>query len=289
MTIRILTITSWYPPHHYGGYELSCYDVNTRFAARGHDVRVLCGDERMPTASPADPEHERHVFRELRAHWKEGSDWRPSLRDTIAIERHNRRVLERHLDEFRPDVVAMWHMVAISAALLRYCADRGIPVVDVVCDDWPVYMEKFDPWTSRFAGSVVRNWTGRAVDAVTRMPTTAGNFTDTGVFCFVSEATRRRALDDRPWSFPISTVVFSGIERAHFPTAADAARVPWRWQLLYVGRLDATKGVETLLRAFAELPEAATLACYGRGADQERARLRAVAEALGIAHRVTFG
>ena len=133
-------------------------------------------------------------------------------------------MLAHHLDEFRPDVVAMWHMVAISASLLRQCSDRAIPVVDVVCDDWPVYVEKFDPWTSRFAGNAVRNWTGRLVEAVTRMPTTAGNFTDTGVFCFVSEATRRRALDDRPWSFPISTVVFSGIERAHFPAARDAAR-----------------------------------------------------------------
>ena len=86
------------------------------------------------------------------------------------------------------------------------------------------------------------------------MPTTAGNFTDTGVFCFVSEATRRRALDDRPWSFPISTVVFSGIERAHFPAARDAARTPWKWRLLYVGRLDTTKGVDTLLHGVRRTP-----------------------------------
>jgi pyruvate ferredoxin oxidoreductase alpha subunit len=30
-----------YPPHHYGGYELSCLDVVERLRQRGHDVTVL--------------------------------------------------------------------------------------------------------------------------------------------------------------------------------------------------------------------------------------------------------
>jgi hypothetical protein len=45
---RVLTVTNWYPPHHYGGYELSCFDVMTRLAERGHEVRILCSDERVP-------------------------------------------------------------------------------------------------------------------------------------------------------------------------------------------------------------------------------------------------
>ena len=28
--MRVLTITNWYPPHHFGGYELSCLDVMLR-------------------------------------------------------------------------------------------------------------------------------------------------------------------------------------------------------------------------------------------------------------------
>jgi glycosyltransferase involved in cell wall biosynthesis len=287
--VRILTLTSWYPPHHYGGYELSCYDVMTRLVARGHSVRVLCGDELLPTAAPPDAEHERLVFRELRAHWREGSDWRPSLRETVAIERHNHRVLERHLDEFRPDVVSVWHMVAISAGLLRHLSDRGIPVVDVVCDHWPVYVEHFDAWTSRFSGNPLKAWSGRVAEAVTGLPTTAGDFTEHDVFCFVSEATRRRALDARPWSYPISTVVFSGIERTHFPARREREQARRGRRLLYVGRLDATKGVDTLVRALPELPADATLTCYGRGAELERARLGRLAESLGVAARVTFG
>jgi glycosyltransferase involved in cell wall biosynthesis len=287
--VRILTITSWYPPHHYGGYELSCYDVMTRLATHGHTIRVLCGDERVQDAARPDPSHEQLVHRDLRAHWHEGSDWRPTWRESIAIERRNREVLERHIAEFRPDVVSVWHMVAISASLLQHLARYDIPVVNVVCDDWPVYLERVDAWTARFNGGAARQWTGRLVEAATRMPTTAGNFTESGVFCFVSDTTKRRVFAGRRGTYPVSTVVYSGIERSYFPRRVDDGRQPNGWRLLYVGRLDATKGVETLLRAFAELPDDATLACYGRGGEQERVRLGAICTALGIASRVTFG
>ena len=38
---RILTLTNWYPPHHFGGYEVMCHGVMTRLVERGHDVRIL--------------------------------------------------------------------------------------------------------------------------------------------------------------------------------------------------------------------------------------------------------
>jgi glycosyltransferase involved in cell wall biosynthesis len=286
---RILTITSWYPPHHFGGYELSCFDVMSRFVARGHEVRVLCGDERVAGARLADPAHEAFVHRELRPHWREASSWRPRLPESVAIERHNRRVLERHLDEFRPDVVSVWHMLAISATLLRHLTDRDIPVVYAVCDDWPVYMEKFDAWTSRFTGSARRNWTGRAVEALTRLPTTAGDYAGQGAFCFVSDALLRRVVDDRPWSFCTSTVVYSGIDRALFPALGGPPERSAGWRLAYIGRLDERKGVATLLRALPHLPAETTLACYGRGGAHDRARLEALARDLRVDNRVRFG
>src|SRR4051812_26140788 len=104
---RILTITSWYPPHHFGGYELSCFDVMTRLVERGHEVRVLCGDERVAGAVPSDPDHETRVFREFRPHLYEATRRKPSWRELLAIERANRRTLERHLADFQPDVVSV--------------------------------------------------------------------------------------------------------------------------------------------------------------------------------------
>ena len=33
--VRVLTLTNTYPPHYYGGYELTCHDVMRRFTAAG--------------------------------------------------------------------------------------------------------------------------------------------------------------------------------------------------------------------------------------------------------------
>ena len=42
--LSILVVTNMYPPHHYGGYELSCWDVMRRLQTRGHWVIVLTTD-----------------------------------------------------------------------------------------------------------------------------------------------------------------------------------------------------------------------------------------------------
>ena len=56
----------------------------------------------------------------------------------------------------------------------------------------------------------------------------------------------------------------------------------WGWRLLYVGRVDSRKGIETAIAALAELPRQATLAVYGRGDPGHLAELRARAEGLGL-------
>jgi glycosyltransferase involved in cell wall biosynthesis len=183
-------------------------------------------------------------------------------------------------------------MVAIPASLLQLLTESGLPIVYVVCDNWPVYTASTDPWIARFeGGGPLRALAGRAVQRVSGMPTTRGRFTDRGSFCFVSDTTRAAVIDAKPWSYPRSTVVYSGIEPADFPTESSSDENPERvvGRLLYVGRLDALKGVDTLLRALTLLPPEVTLECFGRGADHERARLRALAQSLGVATRVEFG
>ena len=70
-------------------------------------------------------------------------------------------------------------------------------------------------------------------------------------------------------------------------TAAFApAGTPVAGRFLFVGRLNAQKGVADLLDAFAQLPSTATLDVVGDGDD--RAALHARAEGLGIAARVRW-
>src|SRR5205085_2776598 len=63
---------------------------------------------------------------------------------------------------------------------------------------------------------------------------------------------------------------------------------PWSSRLLYVGRVDAWKGIDTLLLALSELPNA-SLELYGRGGCEQRAYYVRRAQSLGLSSRVKFG
>ncbi|TMC57253.1 MAG: glycosyl transferase family 1, partial [Chloroflexi bacterium] len=41
MTMRLLFLSNFYPPHHFGGYEELCAEVAEGLRARGHTVAVL--------------------------------------------------------------------------------------------------------------------------------------------------------------------------------------------------------------------------------------------------------
>jgi glycosyltransferase involved in cell wall biosynthesis/GT2 family glycosyltransferase len=287
--LRILTLTNWYPPHHFGGYEVMCQGVMSRFNERGHEVRVLCGDERFADrAGDADPAHEGRVRRELQLYMRDGQLYRPRLRERLAIERRNQAALDRQIEEFEPDVVSVWHMGAMSLGLLTTIARRRIPIVYIIGDDWPAYCEQLDAWSDLFARGVARRALGRVVERATGVPTIVGDLGATGAFCFISESTRRAAVSLDRWRFPLSGVVYPGVDRDVFPRIEAPADRDWSWRLLYTGRFDTRKGVETLLRALPLLPPTATLECNGRGGEQEQARLTALAAELGVGDRVSF-
>jgi glycosyltransferase involved in cell wall biosynthesis len=286
--VRVLTVTNWYPPHHFGGYELSCFDVMRGFVERGHEVRVLCSDMTVAGAPAPDPGHEALVRRELRLYHLGDALWQPSWRQRLRVERHNQAALARALDELRPDVVSAWHFGALSLGLLTTVAERGIPVVYAVCDDWLLYGCQLDAWAKLFAGSRWRRFAGRALRPVVRVPTVVADLGRTGPVLFVSEAIRRRA-EAAPWRFEPTTVVFSGIDGETFAPRPEPDDRPWRWRLVTTGRPDRRKGFETVIRALALLPPETTLSHYGLGGEPERQRLMAVADELGVGDRVRFG
>jgi glycosyltransferase involved in cell wall biosynthesis len=287
--VRVLTLTNWYPPHHYGGYELSCLDVMTRLASRGHEVAVLCSDQRLPSdPPPPDPAHELRVERSLRM-YHDGEDLvRPGWRGRLAIERHNRSTLAAALDRHRPDVVSVWHLAGLSQGLLALLAERRIPVVYAVCDEWPAYAWKLDPWAKPFVGGGVRRAAGRLVERVTGVPTRLVDAGPLGPALWVTDDLRERTASRL--TFAAETVVYSGIDRTVYPSrSASSDEREWSGRLVASGRFDPRKGFETAIRALPLLPEETTLALWGRGGEAERARLRRIAEALGVADRVTMG
>lgn len=286
--MRILVLTNMYPPHAYGGYEQSCRDVVERWRSAGHDVLVVTSQVRVPGVAEPPTEERSAVWRDLHLYWDDHEILNPSLLRRWAWERANAKSLDRALEDFRPDVASAWAMGAMSMGMLSTLGGRRIPVVSVICDEWPVYGPKVDAWLRPLAS---RAPLARLVKLVTRLPTLPPNLDILGPGCFISDFVRGVVRKRSQWSFRESGIVYSGIATDEFnPADVDSAREerPWSWRLLYVGRIDPRKGIDCVVRALVELPEAARLEINGRGDDRYLAQLHELVRDLRLSDRVTF-
>jgi len=291
---RVLAIQNQYPPHHLGGYELSCRDVLEGLVARGHQVTVLASTDRRPGVP--DPPGEREgtapggvrVWRDLPWWWEDHVLTNPPALQRLRQEVRAQRTLRHALAQVEPDVVSVWNMGAMSLGLLTTISRRGIPVVFNVCDDWIVYGPNLDAWGRALRRTRPRRLLARAFDRV-GLPTTLPRRAWPGTYLFVSERTRRAALAARGWELPSTAVVGSGIDHRDFPVASGPiADRPWRWRLLFVGRVERRKGVATAVRALAQLPEEATLDIVGPPDPAYLPELQELIASLGLDGRVTF-
>jgi glycosyltransferase involved in cell wall biosynthesis len=246
----------------------------------GHTVRVLTSDYLLsPDVGETDPD----VHRTLRWYWDlhryDFPDLSPT--DRLRHELHNKRELNRHLEAFRPDVVSWWSMGCISLSLIERVRRTGMPAAFIVHDDWLIYGPGFDQW--------IRMWRGRRrllaplAEHMFGLPTKV-DLTHAGRFVFNSEythqAARRAGIDP-----PVVTVVPPGIE-ADLRQPLEPQR--WQWRMLYIGRLDRQKGIDTAVRALARLPAEATLEVWGTGQDNYVEEMKRLVAELGLEGRVRF-
>jgi glycogen(starch) synthase len=280
--VRVLSVGSVYPPHLLGGYEVIWRGVMRRLRTEGHLARVLVTDYRRPEAEP-DAVEDPDVHRELDWYWRDHAWPRFSLRGRLALERHNAAVFDRHLSEFDPEVVTWWPLGGLSLGLIERARRAGLPSLFFVLDPWPSYGPKHDQWTqmwshSRFVAALAEQRTG--------LPTrprlgTAGRW----LFCSASmqEMTVGTGL-----SIPDQAILAPGVEQSFLDTPREPAVPPWRWRLLYIGRVVEQKGVLSAVESLEQLPAEATLRIVGEGDPPYRRELERLAARLGVSDRVSF-
>jgi len=118
-----------------------------------------------------------------------------------------------------------------------------------VHDDWLDYGPRVDAWLELFTGPR-RGRLAAPAEALLQMPTRV-DFADAARYVFVSERTRRHAIEARG-ALPDTGIAHSGIDPSYLDSRPDH---PWEWNLLYVGRIDERKGIATVLDALAQLPD----------------------------------
>jgi glycogen(starch) synthase len=277
VSLRVLSVGSMYPPHDLrGGYEMTWRSATRHLRGRGHAVRVLTTDFRSPDAADdEDPD----VHRELRWYWHDHAFPRTGWRTRVRLERHNAEVLERHLRDHRPDVVNWWAMGGMSLSLVERVRRAGLPAVGVVGDEWMVWGPRMDAWTKPFRA---RPRLGAVAERVTGIPARP-DLGAAATWLFNSDSTR--LASQAVWPLGSTAVAHPGIDVGLFRAAPERS---WSWRLLYVGRLDPRKGVDTALEALPLLPGEAALTLQGSGDPGYVAELRRRVAALGLDGRVRF-
>ena len=277
--MRILSVGNLYPPHHFGGYELIWRGAVAQLRTSGHEVRILTTDYRVPAPDPAIPE-DPDCHRELQWYWHDHAFPRRSPLARLRLERHNRHVLERHLDEWTPDVVAWWPMGGMSMSLLEQVQRTGYSSVAIVMDDWPSYGPRVDAWQRPLSGHARL---GRLVERMTGVPTLRDLRSLTN-WVFISRHQRERT-EQAIGPLPAARVAHAGVDEGLFRPAPEH---PWRWRLLYCGRIDPHKGIDLAIASLPLLPAEATLSVVGDGDRAHRDELEQAAQELGVADRVRF-
>jgi glycosyltransferase involved in cell wall biosynthesis len=142
--LRLWQIAELYPPHYGGGAAIYVRDVSRFLAARGHEVRVLCSDNRPGPAytfksEVVDGVHvDRINLPYLRGHdpggWTLGiSGWKDHCRKIdAAVE----ALLAK--EDWRPDVVTFHTPYSLYEECLPAIRRRAIPIVGFVHCAWLV-------------------------------------------------------------------------------------------------------------------------------------------------------
>jgi hypothetical protein len=134
--MRILFVSSQYPPHELGGYEQLCHEVTRELLARGHAVSVLTSRYGVRSAQEArsgNVTRTLHLMTDI--HYYKPLDFFFKL---PRQEKENLAELKIAMEVFKPDVVMFWGMFAMSHNL-PYWAEQWMPgrVTYYMASYWP--------------------------------------------------------------------------------------------------------------------------------------------------------
>lgn len=291
--MKILAISNLYPPHFVGGYEQGCRDVVEELRRRGHDVRVLTS-RYGAVGKDKDAENYRELFESMPP-----KRWYHVPRMPF-WEVQNQLILERHLNEFRPDLVYFWNMIRISISAVTQVYQRGLPAAWYASDEGICVAEKMDLWL-RCISQKGKGRLGRAAGKMTKLIFSSPRWKShwpppvlPELHCtsrFIAERVQNTGIKSKgmhviPWGIPDELF-------HHSKRCSDAEKDATRIKFMFAGRLVPQKGIHTAIKAFILFCKNhpsidASFIVAGAGPDDFVNKLKEEVRNAGLEHKVIF-
>ncbi|GGM71439.1 hypothetical protein GCM10010106_17130 [Thermopolyspora flexuosa] len=264
---RIVIGADTYPPDVNGAANFA-HRLAAGLAARGHEVHVIRPAVRP--GAPAQAVPDGLTVHDLASY---PTPFHPTFR--FCVPWRIRGEAARLLDRIAPDVIHVQSHFGVGRTLIRLAQRRGIPVL-ATNHFMPENLLGYTPLRGRAAATVSRLAWRDCVRVLGRARV-------------VTAPTPRavRLLREQGLGGPVLPVS-CGLDLRHFgqtPARADGAGPR---TVLFVGRLDAEKNVDVLLRALPSVAACTPVRAEIVGDGSRRRELERLADELGVADRVVF-
>lgn len=289
--MRILFISNFYPPAHFGGMELRLQETIEGFKTKGHQCQVLTSSF-VPsnTTLPAETGVTRTLNLESDVYHYQPLHYLLVRRAQL---RQNREAFTRVASEFEPDLVFFWCMWNLSPAVIA-TAKSLFPkrVIQSFAGYWPVEPDAHEKYwlvdsEEHWLGWLKRWFAPLALSRWYRPIQWSDIIFEHAVFVskYVQDHLRQAGL-----AFPHSRVILSGIETNQFKPSSAQTAVRSDLAILCAGGWAHHKGAHVLIKAVQLLDEqgveAFSLTLIGRGHPEERAKLEMMVKDAGLQDRI---
>lgn len=279
--MKILIISSLFPPQVLGGYAILCEQVCRELVRMGDDLHVITSDQGVGTDFeeldylPIDRvlEHVLPFSKPPRGFWG-------MSRRVEGVHARNYARTRELIARIKPDIAFVWSQLRLTLGSARAAQDAGLPVVFALNDAHiGAYVR------SRFTGGP-KGWLRAAYDRLA-MPHRSLNGLDLTYTTAISKCLKEQLLE---MGTPIenSRVIYQGIPIERYDVKEDPGCIGDPVKIFYAGQLLEAKGVHTLLEAIRRINENAPevrveVSIAGAGPDDYTMRLREMAP-----HNVRF-
>jgi glycosyltransferase involved in cell wall biosynthesis len=281
--MRILVITSHYPPAVTGGYERECAAAVGHLRRR-HEVVVLTS-RRSRRRTPAEPSL-RRVLPVLPGGWR-GSLIAP------AVARRAAKLVEASIEEIEPDLIYFWNGAQLPLAAIVAASRSGVPIAYRVCEHWFGSISRHDQFARHLAPGDrgLRLAWAQLIRLINRDPHLRLDRTEKHAATIAWNSRYLKAATEIPPSVAplLEEVIYPALPQGD--RFADLVREPAaRPTILFLGRVAREKGIHIAYRALARLRERhgfdATLVVAGPATRALATELDRLARQLGVVDHI---